>query len=67
MMSASGLFQTVDKEIKTDLFKQMTTKRLDEIILQILKKMKLEDKFDNRKTLLLRQLGFLLLSLKGCK
>ena len=67
VMSRSGLFQTVDKEIRTDPFKQMTTKRLDELILQVLKKMQVEDKHANRKTLLLKQLGILLLSLKGCE
>ena len=65
LLAASGLWQQKAEEIINSPYKHATTQRFIDIMTKIIKDMGYEARFKGRKTLLLREAGFVIVFLAG--
>lgn len=65
LLAASGLWQHKGEEIVISPYKHATTQRFIDIMTKIIKDMGCEDRFKGRKTLLVREAGFVIMFLAG--
>ena len=65
LLAAPGLWQHKAEEIVNSPYKHTTTQRFIDIIAKLVKQMGHEARFKGRKTLLLREAGFVIMFLAG--